>query len=129
MRTWREVIVKTCPNLYADIIENKSARESLMCFGFEVGDGWGRILEDLSYKLEELIQKLPEDEREFYRAVQVKEKFGSLRFYMFTETDEMSELIREAEEKSAETCEVCGVPAKIKKTNGWMKCICEKCDK
>jgi hypothetical protein len=128
MRTWREVIVKTCPHLYADIHEGKTMGESLMCFGFEVGDGWGVILEELSDKLEELILKEPEYRRNFYRAIQVKEKYGSLRFYMYSSTDEMEELIREAEKKSEVTCEVCGVPAKIKKI-GWMyKCICDSCE-
>lgn len=41
-------------------------------------------------------------------ASQVKEKFGTLRFYMDYATDEMYKLIEEAEAKSAITCELCG---------------------
>lgn len=60
------------------------------------------------------------------RAMQVKEKFGTLRFYTTWETDEMSRLIEQAEEKSAVTCEDCGQPGQ--ETNeGWVRTECEEC--
>lgn len=47
------------------------------------------------------------------RASQVKEKFGTLRFYMTSQTPEMDKIIEKACRKSAKTCEECGKPGKV----------------
>jgi hypothetical protein len=60
------------------------------------------------------------------RAAQVKEKFGTLRFYMTHATEEMFELIEAAEAESEHTCESCGEPGEIG-GQGWVSCLCEKC--
>lgn len=60
------------------------------------------------------------------RAAQVKQKFGTLRFYMTSGTDEMYKLINEAEHKSARTCEECGLPGKLR-TTGWRVVNCDSC--
>lgn len=62
------------------------------------------------------------------RAVQVKEKFGTLSFYMSSGNDEIWNLIREAERKSAKTCEECGKPGKLR-GGGWIKTLCDECAK
>ena len=59
-------------------------------------------------------------------AEQVKEKFGGLRFYMSSETDEMTKLIDEAEKECNNTCETCGEPATCT-MRGWVKRVCKKC--
>ena len=59
-------------------------------------------------------------------ASQVKEKYGTLRFYMTCETQEMSDLISVACKKSAVTCENCGKPGKRNKT-GWISTLCDSC--
>lgn len=62
-------------------------------------------------------------------AVQVKEKFGGLRFYVNFSTPRIEELIREAEEKADRTCETCGNPGKRKNTNtNWVLTICPECE-
>jgi hypothetical protein len=61
------------------------------------------------------------------RALQVKEKYGTLRFYMTTETDEMSSLIDEAELKSAVVCEDCGSTGKLR-GGGWARTLCDDCN-
>lgn len=58
------------------------------------------------------------------RASQVKEKFGTLRFYMSSETEEMSEAIEEAEEESARTCETCGRGGRLRPKLGWIQTLC-----
>lgn len=58
-------------------------------------------------------------------AVQVKEKFGSLRFYIHGGNDEQYALISFAERMSERTCEVCGKPGKINKI-GWLSCRCKE---
>jgi hypothetical protein len=91
-------------------------------------NGWFQIIYDLSLKLEALILAIPdEEERVKYRAMQVKEKFGTLRFYMTAETEEMDKLIDEAESASVKTCEYCGQPGSLR-TKGWCFTLCDKCD-
>lgn len=59
------------------------------------------------------------------RASQVKEKFGTLRFYMSSSNDKIEKLIDEAERKSAITCEECGEPG-VLRGGGWLKTLCDK---
>jgi predicted HicB family RNase H-like nuclease len=60
------------------------------------------------------------------RAAQVKEKFGGLRFYMTSGTDEIYNLISEAEAKSRETCEECGKPGE-ERSMPWIRTLCDSC--
>ena len=125
-------LVQTFPNLYTDRYADKKV--SCMYWGFECYDGWFQIIWDLSEKLEKEIIKFRErhhPEAEFPRASQVKEKFGSLSFYMANRqlmNDKMHDAIFEAEDRSAKTCELCGKAGKIITTDtGWRKCKCEDC--
>jgi|SRR5882672_3645114 len=98
---------------------------------FECANGWYALIDELSSELEKLIidfNKTPDHEPEFTCcfAVQVKEKFGGLRFYMSCETDKMSDLIRKSEEDSYKICELCGDPGKPN-NNGWITTLCDKC--
>jgi len=117
-----EKLVKTFPNLYRD--RHESMAKTCLCWGFP-GDGWFDLLWKASEKLEALILAQPEEDRHHYRASQVKEKFGTLRFYMKSETEEMSKVIREAEMESGVTCEVCGKPGKMV-GKGWIYTACEE---
>lgn len=99
--------------------------EALMCFGFECGDGWF----DLIWNLCEEIDKIKGPE---FSVFQVKEKFGSLRFYTGGSNEEnfeaIEKLIDEAENKSASICEKCGMPSEIKDDDfGWYASLCETC--
>lgn len=114
-------LVRDFPLLYAD--RSAPMTRTAMCWGFP-GDGWEPLLRRLSEKLEPLIAAFPPEERP--RAVQVKEKFGTLRFYMSGETTEMSAAIREAEAESARTCEACGAPGKAR-GGGWIQTLCDGC--
>ena len=59
-------------------------------------------------------------------ALQVKEKWGTLRFYISPSTDEMEEAIQKAQEESSIVCEMCGNPGKFSDT-GWCMVRCEGC--
>lgn len=98
----------------------KPMTESLMCFGFECSDGWY----DLLWRLCEDIDKM--EKPEGFEVVQVKEKFGSLRFYTNYATDEIFKRINEAERDSETICEECGKPGEILRINGWYSCVCEE---
>jgi hypothetical protein len=118
------MLVKDFPNLYRD--RYAGANQTCMCWGIDVGDGWFKLISDLSYKLEKEILKLDPKERENYCASQVKEKFATLRFYMTQETKKMAKFISEAEEKSAVTCENCGKKGKLR-GSVWVRTLCIKC--
>lgn len=122
-----EKLVKEFPNLYRDRYGKMS--ETCMCWGFECGDGWYQIIYDTSAKLEALILQLPEEEREHYKASQVKEKFGGLRIYLSSSTDEMDKLVGTAEDLSYQICEGCGKPGQCYEDNPkWCRTHCEACE-
>lgn len=122
MISW-DIIRQSCPKLYSHGI------------AFECGPGWYNILHELSIKIERILNEYAEihkviegEESEYCEmyAVQVKEKYGTLRFYMSCETDEISNLIHEYEALSSQTCESCGAPAKMRGKT-WMEVKCDKC--
>jgi len=83
---------------------------------YECGPGWFKLIEPLvTYCKENNIKIL-----------QVKEKFGTLRFHCYPYPPEMANLIVDASKKSATTCEVCGEPGILETNHGWLKCLCEK---
>ena len=59
-------------------------------------------------------------------AVQVKEKFGGLRFYVNGGDDTTDGILRMAEAMSECSCEDCGTPAK-KGGSGWITTLCKPC--
>jgi hypothetical protein len=120
-----EQLCKDFPLLFRNRYGDK--RQTAMVWGFECADGWFDILWDVCRELEAEIKKLPEDQREYTCASQIKEKYGTLRLYMHSETEEMSWLIDEAENKSAITCETCGKEGELK-GSGWYYTACNDCD-
>lgn len=119
-----EALVKDFPNLYKN--RNGNMKETAMMWGFECGSGWEPLIRKLSEGLEAEILKLPEADREYHCASQVKEKYGTLRYYMHGETDEMSKLINIAENESEITCETCGKEGKLDNKTGWLYTACEE---
>ena len=57
-------------------------------------------------------------------AVQVKEKFGSLRFYYEGGDDYIRGLVSLAESLSHRTCEQCGSPG-VGRGGGWIQTLCD----
>lgn len=98
----------------------KSPQETLMCFGFECSDGWFELL----WSLCEDIDKM--DKPEDFEVVQVKEKFGSLRFYTNNTTDEIYQRIKEADKQSEKICEVCGKEGKMRADMSWITTLCDE---
>ena len=58
-------------------------------------------------------------------ATQIKEKFGTLRFYYLGGDDYCRGIESMAESMSAVTCEVCGSPGKLRK-GGWVQTLCDE---
>jgi len=86
------------------------------------GPGWTHIVEKL---IEDLIAAGWDKQLE-----QVKEKYGTLRFYVGSASDEMYELIRKAEGASARTCEECGAEGNNRAWYAnWYITLCQPCGK
>jgi len=155
---------------------NKPMQETCMCWGFECGDGWFNILDqlmgniqhhvdwklrqhriatdynamaaqakagnfdlfeenmkdtvNLEYKEKRLAEIIAGDFRSVPNAIpqvtldQVKEKFGTLRFYYTGGDDEISGMVRMAEGMSGVICEECGAPGK-RRGSDWIYTACD----
>lgn len=99
-----------------------------------IGEGWADLVSDLVDDLE----KVDPD----FKVVQVKEKFGGLRFYVDyyisseeTESGSNKEarqkyirsLVSAAEAKSYLICEDCGEPGSTSSIGYWIVTLCENC--
>ena len=119
-------LVKDFPHVfYRDPIPG---REPWSMFGFECSDGWEPLLREAATKLEPLFaQGIANDPEGFkfgyYRTSQIKEKYGTLRWYLSGGTEEMEAIINKAEIKSHKTCEQCGKKGKVR-GHGWLYCAC-----
>jgi hypothetical protein len=100
-----------------------SIQSTLMPFGFEHSDGWFDIIWRLCEHLEPLVAQFERESGLEFKVLQVKEKFGGLRFYSNFSDEAISHVIRDAEAESLKTCEVCGKPGKPNR-GGWIKTCC-----
>lgn len=102
-------------------------KASLMAFGFACEDGWFPLIYQLCEDIQGELNKLDEDFNKYFYVTQVKEKFAGLRFYVSYGTDEIFDLISEAEKKSHTVCEKCGEPGAVRRRGGWYKTLCQDC--
>jgi hypothetical protein len=114
------------PKLFTDRYGNM--QETAMCWGFECGAGWEPIIREASAKLEAINNKI-KDPEQYIRASQIKEKYGTLRFYISSVPSEFGDeafaATDEAEKKSEEICEECGKPGKLR-GHGWLYTACDE---
>ena len=91
----------------------------------EVGDGWYNLLRNLSLELYEALDK---EEIEDISILQIKEKFGTLRYYASCTSNKAEDIIQKYEDLSGDTCEDCGNVGDIaKQSGGWVRTICKSC--
>ena len=113
----------------------------------EVGVGWLPLLDKLcaliNHKIDGIInyndkwlenevitQEKYETNNKFledFKIIQIKEKFGGLRFYVSGSTPEINGWIRFAETMANELCEGCGTNQGLGSTSGWIRTICKPC--
>jgi hypothetical protein len=119
---WYNIIDVLCGLLTSEYRQAKSRYDHLV----EVGAG--SILYGTKTVTQEAIDeakvKLDEETLKVPVAVQVKEKFGGLRFYVQAATDKHYQYISFAESMSYRTCEECGNPGKTY-TDGWHMTLCD----
>jgi len=79
-----------------------------------VGPGWGKLIEKIWVSL-------PKDAL----IEQVKEKYGTLRFYVSSVGQDVWDVIDAVERESGTICEVCGEPGKTRYDMSWYMTLCE----
>lgn len=99
--------------------------KSVYGFPCECHDGWYQIIHDLCEELEDYYMKNNADPFDIY-VVQIKEKFGGLRFYTNGLIDGADDIISKYEDLSYNTCEVCGAPGEQCINGGWLRTLCEE---
>ena len=108
---------------------NLPMQETCMCWGFECGNGWFNILDQLMGNIQHHIDWKNKKEEVVAQVTldQVKEKFGTLRFYYSGGDDYISGMVSLAESMTAVTCEGCGNPGKSR-GGGWIHTYCDPCE-
>lgn len=117
-----------CPIIYRG--HREDPQRNLMYFGFECRDGWHHIIYDLSVAIEAIAQDKKQNgvpEHQLPIVNQVKQQFGGLRFYISNCNGEVHDLISDAEDKAAKTCETCGEPRSLLDHEGWLHTLCDQC--
>lgn len=121
-------IIDACPSLFIDIEQQcENMQNGIMftpiVFGFECGDGWADLLVELCQKINTHLKTLSKEHVDAIYALQVKEKYGTLRFYLSCYDDTIDKFIQDAQLKSSVTCEVCGNTGKVLGEH-WLYCAC-----
>lgn len=104
---------------------NMPMAQTAMCWGFECGDGWYDLIDRLCGTIQNYIDHnghlgVPQVE-----VVQVKEKFGTLRFYTHGGNEKIDGMIWFAQDMSGRICETCGKPGSFR-GNGWYYTACDE---
>ena len=120
-----EYLCKVYPKMMVN--RNKDMKETCMCWGFECGDGWFQILNQLMGNIQHHIDWKNKDGEVVPQVTldQVKEKFGRLRFYYTGGDDYIAGLVSMAESMSGVTCETCGKPG-TSTGGGWVRTVCKE---
>ncbi|QOG19145.1 hypothetical protein [Bradyrhizobium sp. SEMIA] len=122
VQDWRVELVETYPDLFHPVGDPATAQ------GWpEVGDGWRDLLERACVRIRAAVQA----DGGAFQATQIKEKYGTLRFYWqgalspdaYVKVEEVIDL---AEARSACTCEICGESGRLH-DSGWLVTRCATC--
>lgn len=97
-------------------------------YGCVVGDGW----KDLVLETDAMLLRMDSE----YKIQQVKEKFGTLRYYYDSDLEYdtverriMDAIIDAAEARSAITCERCGKYGELRTQRYYVLTLCDACNK
>lgn len=127
LKSYTNRLFLSCPIIYRSRHENGSI---IKLEGIACGQGWFSLLDKLSKDIEAIANQMSVAgyaDEELPIALQVKEKFGGLRFYMANQTSDIRALIEKAQQASFSICEVCGEDAKGFNDEGWYRTVCESC--
>ncbi len=123
---WFDIIDMLCANIQGHINNVEDNRKYAIKWNEEVNDpDYDWELKSSFVKREE--RPVPELVDQVV-ATQIKEKFGTLRFYYHGGDEYISGLEAMAEAMTSRTCEDCGCPGVARSTakNRWVRVLCEK---
>lgn len=96
-------------------------------YGCIAPDGWREIVEET----DEMLAFIDPE----YQIHQVKEKFGTLRYYFGSvyehgsiESKIMHAITNSAEAKSSHTCEICGKYGETRTSQYYIRTLCDSCE-
>ena len=141
----QEKLFEKYPNIFKQ--KDLSPQETAMCWGIGCGDGWFNLLDQLCGEIQNRVENVnrqirhknsnrpvtivpTKSEKLFCEATQVKEKFGSLRFYTIGGDDFIDGVVSLAESLSCVTCSECGNALKKDgppNYRGWIYTLCPEC--
>lgn len=103
------------------------ARLSGMDKGFRCADGWFQLIWDLCSQLQPLSAEF-EGTQSPFEILQVKSKFGELRFAPNRRNNAIDSAIEATRQRSGHTCELCGnFGTRRPDSTGWWSALCEEC--
>jgi hypothetical protein len=105
----------------------KDMMKSLMLFGICCDRGWHNIIWNLTDCIDNYRKNNPTHIPNF-EIEQIKEKFGTLRYYC-NEDELVQGMVWFAEYLSSITCERCGKEGNLDRSQSWVLTLCEKCKK
>jgi hypothetical protein len=119
---------------YPEIFKQKDLdmTQTAMCWGISCGDGWYTLIDELCGNIKNHVDNFnrnkPEEDHMVCEAVQVKEKFGGLCFYIYGGDSFIDGMVSFAESMSYHICTECGDPSEKQNNNrGWIYTLCSKC--
>lgn len=114
-----EEIKQKYPKIFGSNQENTHRH-----FMFECNSGWFDLIDILCRKIQSRVDRLSLEQ---VVALQVKEKFGGLRFYCSGGDDVIDAYVEIAESFSYKICESCGAPGQQKTVRRWVHTSCDPC--
>lgn len=125
--TTEELIVKY-PKIFQDYEGNPGG-----CNWMDVPKGWLPVVDKLCGSIQRYIDTTSRYTKhgplkpEQINCVQMKEKFGGLRFYTDGHDDIVEGMITMAEYLCDNTCQDCGSEEDLGVTSGWITVLCRNC--
>jgi len=130
----REEIEAAYPRVFGSGTKTDNPQQSVGTVHWEFGYGWDTLVANLARMIDNEIARDPsllEGGSNSFRVMQMKEKFGTLRFYYEGGNDRIRGLVDMTEQLSGTVCEVCGSLGTLcrsaKGAGGWYKTLCEDC--
>lgn len=117
---WYNILDALCANIQNHINNRLDQIKRAEKWNANVNDPeyeWTAIVDRKEREIPEPIEQVV--------AIQVKEKFGDLRFYYSGGDDYIQGVVDMAEYMSRRTCEVCGSPG-VPRNGGWIKVLCDE---
>ena len=106
-----------------EMMESDTKRKTpFELFGIEPGYGWYGLILPIINEINLYNKRNPGDEMTI---TQIKEKFGTLSFYVSAAPNYIHGMISKAEHDSQFICEECGTVGKLADINGWYMTLCE----